>query len=667
MILPPAKRRLLKFIKVLSVPDLKYRYFIPALIYFCSLFLPAFIYAQTGFADVQTFIDSSITRNFLLTSLDNSLLSANFTSKINYLKTFKKINFYAKNFYSSSVTKLNTNLFRDLDNVKSGIGYSFRDGITGFINYSGMFFSDDKNIQLKGTSSNLFYLSGVLDKDYNGALLNSEIKTGYKLEKQIGEYNRGISLGGDMNLTSLELDGYLIDGQAKLLYENLNPRRNTTALAKVSIEKSYQDNLSRNSFDGFFSRIRKDFYFPADAYTQTQFSVNNNIEQRTEYIAKAFDRFDYSVSKKVDFYLTFNPYYRDIYKENYYIPAVSTAAPSIYDTEIQETDLNGEAALKFNLEKFDAQLKASFLARDEKHSLINPNRISQIFVNQTQDMEFSKNNHSNFVKLSSNIYYSISLQNRLEFTGSASLLRYDTPSQENFDDRDELNYLIYFGYKYDNLRNLQLINSVDINLYHTVYILAEKSSNNNWNRVIRFTSKSYFTPFKALRTNNSFSVLANYTVYDFEDLISTVKSYSFRQFDFKDSTNLDISRYFGLDLFGEVKLYDRGELNWREFAEKPLNYFEDRIFNTRLNYFYTKDIVVSGGYRFYEQRRFNYVSGVKTFDSSIKTYGPVGQLRMYISNKSYIEMVASYDYYNYGSSAPRSSNGNLFINVLWNF
>lgn len=259
------------------------------------------------------------------------------------------------------------------------------------------------------------------------------------------------------------------------------------------------------------------------------------------------------------------------------------------------------------------------------------------------------------------------MHNRLEFSGSASIFRYNTPSESNFDDRDELNYLLYFGHKYDNLHNLQLINSIDISLYHTVYVFAEKSSNNNWNRVIRFTSKSIFSPIKALRTDNSFSVLANYTVYDFEDIISTVKSYSFRQYNFKDSTNLDISKYFGVDLYAEIKLYERGELNWNEFSEKPLNYFEDRIINAHLNYFFSKKITLSGGYRFYEQRRFNYIEGVKTFDTFVKTYGPLGELRMYINNNSYVEIVASYDNYNYDNSAPNSSNGNLYVNVLWNF
>lgn len=624
-------------------------------------------FSQTDVTDVQTFIDSNITRSFLFTNLDNSLLSANFLSKLNYLRSYNKINFYLKNYYSSAVTKLNKNYFRDLDNIKTGVGYSFRDDFTGYVNYTGMFYSDDKNIQLKGTSSSMLYLSGIFDKDYSGTLVNAELNSGYKYEKQLDELNKGPSIGGEMNITGLEMNSYLIDGQVKFLLENLNPRKNTTILGRISLDRSFSDNLAHNSFEGFFSRIRKDFYFPADITTQQQYNINNNIQQRTEYVIRANDRFDYSISRKVDFYATFNPYYRDIYKENYYIPSISTAAPSIYDTEIQELNVSSDAALKFNLEPLDAQLKLSYFDRNEKYALINSGRIAPIFVTQTSDLESSKNNHTTLFKLSSNIYYSLTQKNRFELAGSASIMRYDTPSSENTDDRDELNYLFYIGHKYDNYKTLQLINSVDLSLYHTVYIFSDKSSNNNWNRIIRFTSRSIFNPFKALKTANTFSVLANYTVYDFEDIISTVKSYSFRQFDFKDSTNILLSRYFGVDLFGEVKLYERGELNWNAFAERPLDYFEDRIVNSMLDYFFTDKITLSGGYRYYEQRKFNYTDGVRFFVSFIRTHGPVGRIKAYIKNNSYIELVASYDFYNYDGTAPNSSNGNLYINVLWNF
>jgi hypothetical protein len=246
-------------------------------------------------------------------------------------------------------------------------------------------------------------------------------------------------------------------------------------------------------------------------------------------------------------------------------------------------------------------------------------------------------------------------------------LKYDTQSENNFDDRDELNIIIYLAHRYDNLDNFSLITSVDLNMYHTVYIFAEKSSNNNWNRVLRFTTHNIFTPFKFLRTVNSFSVLANYTVYDFEDLISTVQSYSLRQFNFKDTTILRFTDELGLSLYGELKLYERGELNWKGFSLRPINYFEDKIINPEINYFLSKFVTLSGGYRLFEQRRYNYVNGVKIFDTYVRTHGPIAKLRMNVKKNSLIEVNASYDYYEYNDRFPSTSNGNVYVNVIWNF
>src|SRR5258706_7767142 len=126
-------------------------------------------YAQSDFNEIQTFIDSNITRNFTYTNFDNGLLSSNLTSKLNLSIEKNNLNFYIKNFYSSSVTKLDKNFFRDLDNVKTGVGYTLKNGINLSANYLGKFFSDDKTIQFNGTNSNMFYGSALYDKLIGGA------------------------------------------------------------------------------------------------------------------------------------------------------------------------------------------------------------------------------------------------------------------------------------------------------------------------------------------------------------------------------------------------------------------------------------------------------------------------------------------------------------------
>lgn len=625
------------------------------------------VFSQTDFTDIQTFIDSNITRDFLNTNFDNNRNTASLFSRLNYYNKPGKIDYFLKNYYSSSVTKLTDNLYRDYDNVKTGVGYDVTPEINVSANYAGQFFSDDRTFQLKGSSSSMAYLSSRYEGVFGGSRVQSVLNAGYKVESQFDELNKGPSVSGEFNIYNLGISDFLVDGQLKLGYETIDPRKKSLVYTHLFLERSFDNDLARNEFDGVFSRVRKDFYFPADQNAKQHFGINNNIETRIENIYKFFDRFDYSITDNVSFVFSLNPNYRRITKENMYIPSVPTLQPSIYDTDIQELSVSGDAALNLQFKKLDFQFKAYYMERDVKHLLLNSSRIAPNFVNIIENNEATKNNHSSIFKLNSNIYYSINLMNRLELSSSVSILKYDTQSEINYDERDELGYLVYAAHRFNNLRNLVLVTSVDMSLYHTVYILSQKSSNNNWNRVIRFTSKGFFEPADWLRNVSTFSVLANYTVYDFQDIISDIKSYSFRQLNLKDSLIIKFSRHIGMNIYSEIKMYERGELNWNAFTQRPINYFEDKILNPGLNYFFNRFIVLSAGYRYFEQRRYNYVNGNREFENFVRTTGPFARLRVEWKRNSNIEILGSYDYYEYGDGSPRSENGNIYIIARWNF
>ncbi|HEY3249535.1 MAG TPA: hypothetical protein VGK25_00310, partial [Ignavibacteria bacterium] len=83
--------------------------------------------------------------------------------------------------------------------------------------------------------------------------------------------------------------------------------------------------------------------------------------------------------------------------------------------------------------------------------------------------------------------------------------------------------------------------------------------------------------------------------------------------------------------------------------------------------FFNKFIIVSAGYKFFEQRRFNYVNGERIFDTFVRTNGPFLRFRFEWENNSRIDLIGSYDYYSYGNGLPGSQNSNIFLNASWNF
>ena len=144
------------------------------------------------------------------------------------------------------------------------------------------------------------------------------------------------------------------------------------------------------------------------------------------------------------------------------------------------------------------------------------------------------------------------------------------------EDRDELVYVasVVTKHKISPLLHLKII--TDATATHLVYLLAERSANNFWNRTLRLSPVLLFKPHQKFSSANQFEVLANYTVYDFEEYSTgEIRSFSFRQFGFLDSTSLSIAKNISLEWFSYLNMYERGELRWKEFSERPINSFEE--------------------------------------------------------------------------------------------
>src|SRR5690606_30952532 len=112
--------------------------------------------------------------------------------------------------------------------------------------------------------------------------------------------------------------------------------------------------------------------------------------------------------------------------------------------------------------------------------------------------------------------FNFSPTDKLSFSLLQNKLRYDTPSKDNFDDRDEL--LSIARLRYSKMLNpfVETYVNLEGTYNHIVYLFSERSSNNNINRILRLSSGGNYRG-KNVTSVNNFEVSANYTVYDFED------------------------------------------------------------------------------------------------------------------------------------------------------
>jgi hypothetical protein len=164
--------------------------------------------------------------------------------------------------------------------------------------------------------------------------------------------------------------------------------------------------------------------------------------------------------------------------------------------------------------------------------------------------------------------------------------------------------------------------TADVTLSHLVYLKALQSANNNWNRIIRLSPGVEYAPAGWFRTLNQAEVLANYTVYDFEDQGSSARSFSFRQASWIDSTSIQLSQLFKLSFVGGVRVYERGTLLWKEFKEHPQNYFVEQSYWPSVVFSATEIFQIGVGYRFFGQDRYRYEGSARILERQLDTSGP---------------------------------------------
>lgn len=101
-----------------------------------------------------------------------------------------------------------------------------------------------------------------------------------------------------------------------------------------------------------------------------------------------------------------------------------------------------------------------------------------------------------------------------QFDGSANLLQHDTP-EVNPDDRDELLYNGSMGLEYRVSRAMTFSTRLFGSWFHTVYLRAARSADNNTQRSIRLRPSLSWQPSAATRVRLESEVRATYTVDDF--------------------------------------------------------------------------------------------------------------------------------------------------------
>jgi hypothetical protein len=436
---------------------------------------------------------------------------------------------------------------------------------------------------------------------------------GGRWERQVGVTDRGLSLDLLAIVRNVESEGYRIDGSMLFHRDWIAPRRLGDETMHVTVEKEFVPG-TRDSLDAGFWRTRREFYSLADS----------TIESRLEDAVGIANQLDYSISRELSATL-FTGYAGRVLNKD--VHSWLTDATPRFGSRIDEfqLDLAGELAYRSDDNHKNARIRLAYSERTESHEATGGTRFSPAEVIQAQELsrqEQTKDNLTRRTFLTATALWPLSASDQLALAGSASILRYDTPSALNVEDRDEQLISGMVGTRHQISPVFATGVTLDGNVSHTVYLLKERSANNNRNYVLRLTPRTQYTPRWWFSTLNMFEVLANYTVYDFERQVVQVKSFSYRQFSWMDSTTVALTHRVGLDFFAYFKLYERGQLKWEEFTERTENATTDKTLDLQLRLEPGPALLCAVGVRFFSQTRYVFEAAGKRLASYLRSVGP---------------------------------------------
>lgn len=598
--------------------------------------------------------------SFLSTRFYKQLSTYNLNTRFDLTKTWNDFDIRVQENFNSTFVRSTEKSIRDEQSLAVQNKYQLIDGLSLGLGFNSNIFSDNRRIEINQASTNQLFLFSRIEPEQN---IHIAPFAGYINNRQVLKDDDGLVYGTEALLNKLVLPDLIISSDLKFRNEDISPRKNTIRHYGLLLNSEFTDEVS-NFVNAVYSQNRKDFYFEADSITSQEFNVANNIQSRIET--------NYSIQDRLKYDNLFNLFsmdvlgavnWRYIERDTRY-KSLQNVSTSIFDSEINELKLDFETLLAYDSKSFNGLLRVIYSERDEKNLAKRIPSVSEdIFQNRMQ-LEGRKNNNSIRASLSFLGNLVLSQSDMISFSLFHNKLRYDTPSSENFDDRDELLSIARLRYTRRFTPFFEGFINTEGTYNQTVYIFSQKSSNNNINRILKLTAGGTYKGSK-LSSMNSFEVSANYTVYDFQDLNPNIKSYSFRQFTALDSTNYAFTKKFKFSLFGYLKLSEQGDLKWNEFSSRPTRYLQEIFCEPKLSAAYSL-ILYSVGVRFFSLATYGYKLNNKFLDSEFRSIGPIAEILISGSENLFLKVYGWYEFITLSNNSKKEQT-NLNVEMTWSF
>lgn len=533
--------------------------------------------------------------------------------------------------YKSTGLKSSQTTFRDDQVLNTAFTHSLSKNLKAILKQYWYYSSDAASSRV----NKLEILRGTGGINYSISKNSSvELNSGAERIYQVGISSTGVLLNGTGIIKNLNYEDYIINGvlNGEYIKHNMDRLNNDLAFG-LSASKDFSQ-TDKINLAIKVKRQNRDFVNLVSS------SVSVPIESRLDFSYSGDFGLDFAFFKELTSSLKFSLEQSSIDRNFKQEIADYSYSAVKRNWAIGQLSLNIETKLK--LKWLEQTISVLFNSRNEENILSKKFSITDNDLASLNLLEQQKDNQSSRTSLLARTILLLSKKDTFSLNYSASLFKYDTPSQLNYDDRDELMYFCTAQYTHQFNQNLKATLTGELQMSHLVFLFAQRSAMNNWNRSVRL-SPSITIATKGFQMSPEFEVLANYTVYDFQST-NGLQSFSYRLIGCRDTIFFDLGRHYSLQSRISLRYSERGVLYWGNFSEYPQNsnfeqFFKLLIFAEIDNY------IFSGiGVRYYglEQNALGKASASSEY--STRSIGPEASVRVVFANGSYILFSGWYEY-----------------------
>lgn len=375
----------------------------------------------------------------------------------------------------------------------------------------------------------------------------------------------GPAYGVRLDLSPPPIDGYDLHLETDGTWQMITPRRGHAVRLAGSARRAFE--AVRFAAEVGYANVRR------DAYQAVSFLNRGTPTERLSETVEATTSDTLLARLQLE-----APFYRgirltstlDLSANNRLIRTLRAPVDALFfDTDFSRRALDAEVGLLYEARRVLVRLAAQGGAGVETHQLTNRDALPPTQAAQKSNLlEQADYDQGHFaLQASSRLTLGRAI---LTFDGRSSILRHDTPAA-NLDDRDELFHNGQLGVRIVLSRYLLADVRLFGTYYHTVYLNAARSAENNVQRSLRLRPALEWRPGEATQLRLSTELRATYTVDDFVLPGRRPTDQSARELRYDGSLEQNLGGGLRLFVTGSYSALHLGRLLWNEFAEIPFD------------------------------------------------------------------------------------------------